>query len=721
MSKKINNKKYKEEKINLKTIKKENSVGKIGIKERLIILMLTLVILPMLTFGIVMNKNINSTAYKNINNTMTNIALQANNYINSQMNTFKDINNSLVTSDIVRRMDSDINTYVDKEPTNGEYVKIPTVPQTSLEYQISKQIEAVTEAHKSISAISIGVESNGGYIQYPRGSSYKAKYDPRQRPWYKDAMAQPNEGSIITDPYITNAGNESVAVTSVVKNYNNNVSGVVAMVIHLETLTNAIKDINFGDTGYFMLIDNNGLILANPQNEELNFKPMNEMGVAEFESLQTLPKDTFNCSINNVNYISNTYPLENLNWTLVGFVEENEVVSTASFFNKLLLNIILSISILTIVICLKFAKEFTSPILHAVNNLNAMANGNFSFKINDKYLKRKDEFKILFNSLNIMQNKTNNFINEIKITSEKVASTSEEYLATMETSSQSMSEMEAAISLLTDGTKDQTNLVKKEKEIIHLVTDEIKNIEGFTKKVTETSKLAVEASINGSHDLKTVIDQINNIEDSTKRSSKAINNLKKNSEEIGDIVTSIVDISDKTNMLALNAAIEAARAGEQGKGFAVVADEVRKLAVQVNNAANNIKTLLTEIQNTSQQAVEFMVEEFKQVQKGKDSVINTKQAFTKINMHVNSFSDEIGHILAIMENMNIQSSMILESANNMDQHTNNIDNQTNQIAKVIEDQTYSIQEVETASESLAQMAENLQELVISYTKKSNLH
>jgi methyl-accepting chemotaxis protein len=101
-------------------------------------------------------------------------------------------------------------------------------------------------------------------------------------------------------------------------------------------------------------------------------------------------------------------------------------------------------------------------------------------------------------------------------------------------------------------------------------------------------------------------------------------------EEIGKIVGLIRDISDQTSLLALNAAIEAARAGEAGLGFAVVADEVKALAQETQVSAENIASIIENLQKRSILASTAMEKTVKDVESGGKALQDTFQSFTRI-------------------------------------------------------------------------------------------
>jgi len=85
-----------------------------------------------------------------------------------------------------------------------------------------------------------------------------------------------------------------------------------------------------------------------------------------------------------------------------------------------------------------------------------------------------------------------------------------------------------------------------------------------------------------------------------------VNDLEKDSENIGSVLSVIQGIAEQTNLLALNAAIEAARAGEHGRGFAVVADEVRNLSARTQAATLETKSIIDMLQTRSKEAVSVM-------------------------------------------------------------------------------------------------------------------
>lgn len=122
----------------------------------------------------------------------------------------------------------------------------------------------------------------------------------------------------------------------------------------------------------------------------------------------------------------------------------------------------------------------------------------------------------------------------------------------------------------------------------------------------ETANQAIEVSKLVVESVEKTIDSMGEIQQHVTASSAQIEALGQKGQQIGQIVSTIEDIAEQTNLLALNAAIEAARAGEQGRGFAVVADEVRKLAENSSNATKEIAALIKEVQDSVNTAVRSM-------------------------------------------------------------------------------------------------------------------
>lgn len=141
-------------------------------------------------------------------------------------------------------------------------------------------------------------------------------------------------------------------------------------------------------------------------------------------------------------------------------------------------------------------------------------------------------------------------------------------------------------------------------------------VEELTHSIHEVANAAAAASAlagNANDDSKTGLDSIRStirmvdaLTAELHNSKQIIEQLAKDSQKIDSILEVITSISEQTNLLALNAAIEAARAGESGRGFAVVADEVRNLASKTGSSANEIHSMISQLQNTARQAVAAM-------------------------------------------------------------------------------------------------------------------
>jgi methyl-accepting chemotaxis protein len=146
----------------------------------------------------------------------------------------------------------------------------------------------------------------------------------------------------------------------------------------------------------------------------------------------------------------------------------------------------------------------------------------------------------------------------------------------------------------------------------------------------EVARASRETTERGAKAVQDAIAGMDSIRGQIQETSKRIKRLGESSQQIGEIVDLIGDITEQTNVLALNAAIQAAAAGEAGRGFAVVAEEVQRLAERSGEATRQIAALVKTIQLDTQDAVSAMEHSTQGVVRGAQLADAAGQALREI-------------------------------------------------------------------------------------------
>jgi twitching motility protein PilJ len=152
----------------------------------------------------------------------------------------------------------------------------------------------------------------------------------------------------------------------------------------------------------------------------------------------------------------------------------------------------------------------------------------------------------------------------------------------------------------------QAHQISQTTEAVNQMSESIVQVSRNAAESTSVAEQSLVTARRGGDAVRDAIAGMNVIRDQIQETSKRIKRLGESSQEIGEIVDLISDITEQTNVLALNAAIQAAAAGEAGRGFSVVAEEVQRLAERSGQATRRIGVIVKTIQSDTQDAVNAM-------------------------------------------------------------------------------------------------------------------
>lgn len=313
----------------------------------------------------------------------------------------------------------------------------------------------------------------------------------------------------------------------------------------------------------------------------------------------------------------------------------------------------------------------------------------------DLKIHAEDEIGELARSINEMQANLREMIGSVSASIERIATASEQLSANASSQAQG-----AGVQ------KERTDQVAEAMQGMSLTVAEVAE---NSIHASEASRKAADTARQGGVIVEDTLVKMRVIDDSVEQTAKKVEELGRSSNQIGEIIGTIDDIADQTNLLALNAAIEAARAGEQGRGFAVVADEVRKLAERTRRATKEITQMIQTIQTETHDAVEVMQSGTLQVKLGVESTTRAGAALREIIQT----SEAAGAMVAA----------IATAAAEQQAATEEISANIEQIAEITQGAAAGAEESARAVHELSTLAMDLQSMVgkfkVSWNARDN--
>jgi methyl-accepting chemotaxis protein len=554
--------------------------------------------------------------------------------------------------------------------------------------------------------INAGYAGEYGEIVLDSGIMTIHEFNYKEREWYKQAK-EANGKVVYIKPYKDSVtGKQVMTVAKAVKDGNGRFTGVIVIDMSLDSVKDYIGNIQLLNTGFTLLVDKDGDIIAN---NDKNHEVEDSISSLPFwETAKSEEKGVYTWQYNGKSFYSCQETNVLTGWKMVGIIDSKEVTDNVGVMKITVIATIIICLIIGITISILFASYIMKEIRKLKEAFARIAGGDLAQRIT---VTAKDEFGALGNDFNSMINNISKLIKEVQGTSSDLLEASVSISGMSEETTASVLEVSNAIQEVTNGATNQAQSATDVATSVNELSDRIDEINKETDHINDLSKDTENLSNQGLVILKDLIYKSIKTRDNSIESTDLVNQMLESINKINYISNAIAGITEQTNLLALNASIEAARAGEAGKGFAVVAEEIRKLAEESKKSTDEIQSISMEINTKANSAQESMEETSSILHEQGDSIRSTEDIFNKIVSSIIPLTGAIESIKKLNEKMNLNKEEVKAQIEN-------IAAVSEESASISEEVTASAQEVNATMDELTQYAGNLQD--ISHKLKEEL-
>jgi methyl-accepting chemotaxis protein len=442
----------------------------------------------------------------------------------------------------------------------------------------------------------------------------------------KALKGTPNVGSVV----ISRASGRVVCTTAapIYDSTGKTVTGVAISAMELKYLTDIIDKIKIGKTGYAYIVDKNGFYITHPVKENIL-----KVNIAQVKGMESIAKLTgqnksgvTEYELDGMTRVAAIAHEPITGWSIVVSTLADELYAPVRYTRNVIITIGLIFLILASLLFFFFARSLTRPLIHLVGAAQKIATGDLAVEVTSE--NRQDEIGTLARAFTgmIQSLKDKAQIAQkiaggdltVEATSLSDADALGNAFSTMVATNRrqiqeimegvnvlasSGSEIMASVSQLTSGAAETSTAVSETTTTVEEVKQTTDVSSQKAKHVAELGRKSVEISRTGLKSIEDTINGMNRIKEQVESIADMVVRLSEQSQAIGEIIATVNDLAEQSNLLAVNASIEAAKAGEQGKGFAVVAQEIRSLAAQSKQATTQVRNILFDVQKAISSAV----------------------------------------------------------------------------------------------------------------------
>ncbi|BEE11135.1 MULTISPECIES: methyl-accepting chemotaxis protein [Aeromonas] len=491
-------------------------------------------------------------------------------------------------------------------------------------------------------------------------------YDPRERPWYQDAVKAGQ--LIVTAPYVSVTMQKLVVTLSEPVLHQGELVGAVGANLALDKLIDEVLAMQVQGDGYAMLLDSSGLIVGHP-NKELALKQIGELSpdlsAATFQQWGRENNELHAATLDGRDVLLAVQPVAGTDW-LLAMVMYRDVLEAP------LASLLWQLVGLTLVLMLVFSALLTAMFKYLFADLGRVAGalhdiahgeGDLTVHINTR---SKDEVGQLAESFNQFVARLHGIVSRLRDVTVELAAQSRAQAAGAQSRSQRVRQQQDEIVMVATAVTEMASATQE--------------IAGNAEFAATTSGDAVKLAVSGQSQVGQSQRSITGLADEVADASQIIVELDAHAQKISGILATISGIAEQTNLLALNAAIEAARAGEQGRGFAVVADEVRVLSRRTHDSTDEIQQMIETLQQTTRRAVGGMETSRQLAGTSVEDAESANQSLARINEAIGSISDMATQIAAAAEEQTSVTSEISRNTENIRHVSQELAEQANQEA-----------------------------------------